>query len=118
MNRFRHILAAGLVVIAFVSVATPALVCLIRGNSQPTRDSCCQTVNMVQNSRPTQTENSCCVTAVREDPSAPAGVFKCAPLSVAMVTYNDGAVLCNAQFFPSAPVNDASPPDCSSPPVL
>lgn len=29
MNRFRHILAAGLVAIAFVSVATPALVCLI-----------------------------------------------------------------------------------------
>lgn len=120
MNRFRHILAAGLVAIAFVSVATPALVCLIRGKSMsmPAGHSCCQPANKVQDSRPTQTENSCCVTAAGEDPSAPASVFKSAPIAVAAVAYNEGAVLFNSQFISSAPVDDASPPGCCSSSVL
>jgi hypothetical protein len=118
MNRFRHILAAALVAIAFVSIATPAVVCLIRGKSQPPGHSCCQPANKVQDSRPTQTENSCCVTAARENPSAPASVFKCAPVAVAAVAYNKGAVLYNSQFISSAPVDDASPPGFSSPSIL
>ena len=118
MNRFRHILAAGLVAIAFVSIATPALVCLIRGQSQPAGHSCCQPANKVQDSCPTQTENSCCVTAARENASAPASVFKCAPVAVVAVAYNKGAVLYNSHFMPSAPVDDASPPGFSSPSIL
>jgi len=118
MNRFRHILAASLVAIAFVTVATPALVCLIRGKSQSTGHSCCLPANKVQDSRPTQSENSCCVMASRENPSAPARVFKSAPVAVAAVAYNEGAVLFNSQFISSAPVDDASPPRSSSPSVL
>jgi hypothetical protein len=118
MNRFRHILAAGLVAIAFVSVATPALVCLIRGKSQPAGHSCCPPANKIQDSRPTQTENSCCVTAARENPSAPASVFKSAPIAVAAVAYNEGAVLFTSRFFSSAPVDDASPPGFTSRSIL
>jgi hypothetical protein len=118
MNRFRHILAAGLVAIAFVSVATPALVCLVRGKSQPVGHSCCLPVNKIQDGRPTQKEDSCCVTAAREDPSAPAGIFKCAPLAAMTVAYNDGPVLFRSQFISSAPVDDASPPGFSSPSIL
>src|ERR1019366_1321030 len=108
MNRFRHILAAGLVAIAVVSVATPALVCLIRGKSQTAGHSCCLLANKVQDSRPMQTENSCCVTAARENPSAPASVFKCVPVVIAAVAYTEGAVLFTSRFFSSAPVDDAS----------
>jgi|SRR5271157_398767 len=118
MNRFRHILAAALVAIAFVSVATPVLVCLIRGKSQPAGHSCCLPADKIQDSRPAQTGNSCCVTVAREDPWAPAGIFKCAPLAVKTVAYNDGAVLFRSQFFSSAPVDDASPPGSSSPSIL
>ena len=118
MNRFKHILAAGLVAIAFVSVATPMLVCLIRGKSQPAGHSCCLPADKVQNGRPTQTENSCCVTAAREYPSAPASVFKCAPVAVVAVANNEGAVLHNSRFISSAPVDDASPPGCCSSSVL
>src|SRR5271157_1997566 len=114
MNRFRQILAAALVAIAFVSVATPVLVCLILGKSQPAGHSCCLPANKIQDSRPAQTENSCCVTAARENPSAPAIVFKCAPVAVAAVAYNDGAVLFTSRFFSSAPVDDTSPPGFSS----
>ena len=117
MNRFRHILASGLVAIALVSIATPALVCLIRGKSQPAGHSCCLPANKVQDSRPTQTENSCCVTA-RENPSAPASVFKCAPQAVVTIAHNDGAVPFESRFFSSAPVDDASPPGFSSPSIL
>jgi hypothetical protein len=117
MNRFRHILAAGLVAIAFVSVATPALVCLVRGKSQPVGHSCCLPVNKIQDGRPTQKENSCCVTA-RENPSAPVSSFKCVPVAVAAVAYNEGAVLYNSQFISSAPVDDASPLGLSSPSIL
>jgi hypothetical protein len=118
MNRFRHIFAAGLVAIAFVSIATPALVCLIRGKSQPAGHSCCLPANKIQGSRPMQTENSCCVTAARENPSAPASVFKSAPIAVAAVAYTEGAVLFTSRFFSSAPVDDASPPGLSSPSIL
>ena len=118
MNRFRHILAAGLVAIAFVSVAAPALVCLIRGKSQPAGHSCCVPANKIQGSRPMQTENSCCVTAARENPSAPASVFKSAPVVIAAVAYTEGAVLFTSRFFSSAPVDDASPPGLNSPSIL
>ena len=118
MNRFRHILCGGLVAIAFVSVSTPALVCLIRGKSQPAGHSCCLPADKIQDGRPAQAGNSCCVTAAHEDPSAPAGVFKCAPLAVVTVVYDNGAVFCRSQFFSSAPVDDASPPDCCSSSVL
>src|SRR5664279_1902738 len=118
MNRFRHILCAGLVAIAFVSVATPALVCLIRGKSQPAGHSCCLPADKIQDGRPAQAGNSCCVTAAHEDPSAPAGVFKCAPLAAITVANNGGAVLFRSQFFSSAPVDDASPPGSRSPSIL
>jgi hypothetical protein len=118
MNRFRHILAAALVAIAVVSAATPALVCLVRGKSMPAGHSCCLPANKIEDGRPTQTENSCCVTAEREDPSAPAGIFKCAPPAAMAVAYNEDAVLYRSQFFSSAPVDDASPPGSRSPSVL
>jgi hypothetical protein len=117
MTRFRHILSGALVAIAFVSVAAPALVCLIRGKSQPAGHSCCLPVNKIQGSRP-QTENSCCITAAHEEPSSPANRFKCAPLAGITIAYSDGAVSCEAQFFSSAPLDDVSPPGCSSPSVL
>lgn len=116
--RLRHIFAAVLVAIAFVSVATPMLVCLVRGESQPAGHSCCLPADKVQNSRPTQTEHSCCVTVGNEDASAPATVFKSAPLAVMTVAYNEGAVLYKSQFLSSMPVDDASPPGCSSPSIL
>ena len=118
MARFKHILAAGLIAIAFISVATPGLVCLLRGKSQLAEHSCCPPANKIQDSRPAQTENSCCVTVAREDPSAPVSVFKSAPLAVAIVAHSDGAVLCKAHFFSPATIDDASPLGCSRLSVL
>jgi hypothetical protein len=118
MARFKHILAAGLIAIAFISLATPALMCLIRGKSQLSGHSCCLPANKVQDSRPEQTENSCCVTVAREDPSAPVSFFKSAHLAVAIVASSDGAVLHKAPFLSPTMIDDASPPGCASPSVL
>ena len=118
MARFKHILAAGLIAITFISVATPALVCLIRGKSQLPGHSCCLPANKVLNSRPAQTENSCCVTVAREDPSAPVSVFKSVPLAVAIVANRDGVVFRNAPFLSPTTIDDASPPGRSNPSVL
>ena len=118
MTRFKHILAAALIAVAFISVAMPALVCLIRGKSQLAEHSCCVPANKVQDSRPAQTGNSCCVTAAREDPSAPVSFFKSAPLAVAIVANSDAAVLRKAHFLSPTTIDDASPPGCSHPSVL
>ena len=119
MTRFKHTLAAALIAIAFISVATPALVCLIRGKSQLAEHSCCPPANKIQDSRPAQTQNSCCVTTAREDPSAPVSVFKSAPpLAVTIVAYSDNAILCKTPFFSPTTIDDASPPGRTSPSVL
>jgi hypothetical protein len=118
MKRFRHILAVGLIAIAFISVAMPALVCLIRGKSQLAGHSCCLPANKAQDSRPAQTENFCCVTVAREDPSAPVNFFESAPLAIAIVAYSDGAALRKECFLSSATIDDASPPGCSNLSVL
>lgn len=117
MHRFRHILAAGLIAIAVVSVVTPVLVCLIRGKSQVDGHFCCVPINKVKDSRP-EPGNPCCVTAAHEDSSAPAGVFKCAPPTSPAVASTGSIVPFRSQLSSSAPVDDVSPPGLGSPSIL
>jgi hypothetical protein len=117
MNRFRHILAIGLVVIVFMTVATPALVCIIRGKPEVAGHSCCVPVTNIQDSRP-EPGSSCCITAADENPSVPAGVFQHAPFVGIAVASDNGVVPLPLQFSSSAPVDDVSPPACCSSSVL
>ena len=117
-TRFRRGLAAGLVAIALISVATPALACALFVKSGPHAHSCCEPATKLQGNAPAQSENACCVTVTHESPSAPVAVFKCAPQVAMAVAHNDLSVVPDAQLSVSDPFEVASSPPCNTSSVL
>jgi len=111
-------LAAGLVAIALISVATPAVACVLFGRSGPQAHSCCEPATNMQGSRPAQSQNSCCVTVAHESPAAPVAVFERAPQAALAVAHNSLSVVPDAQPFSPSPVDGAVSPPCSASSVL
>src|SRR5271165_4301260 len=114
----RRSLAAGLVAVALISVAAPALVCVLFGRSRLHSHSCCEPATNLQGDRPASSENSCCVTVATESSSVPVAVLKCAPQAALVVACGDVPVVPDSRPFVSAPAEGVFFPPCSSPSVL
>lgn len=107
MTRFRHILAAGLVAIAILSVAAPGLVCVLGMSSS---HSCCAPTTKVQDGLPSSGASSCCVVNANNG-NAAAAFRDVAPAAQVVAAYRSSSDAAD-QWLTSAPATDASPPAC------
>jgi hypothetical protein len=117
MIRFRHILAVSLVAIAFLSVATPRLVCIL-GMWGSSSHSCCEPTTRFGNGVPDPGTTSCCVTAANNSSAVPAAAVRHLGLAMQVVAVCESPWEAATQRTMSASSDATSPPGCRTSSIL